>query len=109
MRSIEVSGGTNEGEHWAQTIDVSRLQWLAAEDILDFGYSARRLDGRTGDDAETLLRGVEHLLDARDHARDIGGDERVLDGNGQLCQSTTMEPQDIPQCSASMPRAAATT
>lgn len=45
---------------------------------MDFGNCARRLDGRARDNAEALLRSVEHLLDARHHARDVGRDERVL-------------------------------
>ena len=56
------------------------LHGLAGKHVLDVGdrASGLRYELASGQDSEALLGGVEHLLDARHHARDVRGDEGVL-------------------------------
>ena len=87
-----------------------KLHRLPGEDVLDVRNCPGGIHERaTWEDRETLLGGVQHLLDVGQHPRDIGGDQWMLNNKDMVSRNRgERRIHDVPRCRAPWPCAGAT-
>ena len=87
-----------------------RLHRLPGEHVLDVRNCPGGIHERaTWEDRETLLGGVQHLLDVGQHPRDIRGDQWMLNNKNMVSKNRSQRRiHDVRRCRAQWPCAGAT-